>query len=117
MYADGVEMKMVKGWLFKLLAMLVFIVALLAAADNSEEVSLSFLEYSTPPWPISYWILTAFVFGVLFSSMMNTWTNTQLRLAARKAKTQVAQTNKDLDQEKAKDSAKVIDGVKGEKVG
>jgi len=99
-------MKMVKGLLFKLLAILVFFVALLAAADNSEEVSLSFLEYSTPQWPISYWVLSAFVCGVLFSSMINTWTNTRLRFAARKANNLVKQTNKDIDQVKADDGVK-----------
>ena len=100
-------MKIVKGLLFKLLAMLLFVIALLAAADNSEEVSLSFLEYATPLWPISYWVLSAFVCGVLFSSLINTWTNTRLRLEARKANKTVEQTNRNIDKVKATDQVKV----------
>ena len=94
-------MKTLKGIIFKLIAFMVFFIALLAASDNSEEVSLTFLQYSTPLWPISWWVLAAFVIGVVFASVINSWNNTQLKLAARKANTQVKQTNRELDLAKA----------------
>ncbi|MFT7685862.1 MAG: putative integral membrane protein [Candidatus Azotimanducaceae bacterium] len=97
-------MKVLKSLLFRFVVVVLFFVALLAASDNSEEVSLTFLEYVTPTWPISWWVLSAFVCGVIFASVFNTWTNTRLRLVARKANKVVDKTNHDIDLVKAEKS-------------
>jgi len=83
-------MQILKRWLFRLLLLVVFLAALLAASENSAEVSLNFLGYKTPEWPISWWMLAAFVIGVLFGVMLNTWSNTKLRYKARQASKQAA---------------------------
>lgn len=79
-------MELIKRWLFRLLLLVIFVVALLAASDNSQEARLGFLGYETPEWPLSWWILAAFVVGVLFGVLLNTWSNTKLRLKARQAR-------------------------------
>jgi uncharacterized integral membrane protein len=94
-------MNLIKKWLFRLLVVLVFVAAMLAASDNSTEVPLTFLEYKTPEWPISWWMLSAFVFGVLFGTLLNTWSNTKLRLNARSANKKVEKTVRELDKTKS----------------
>ena len=94
-------MKFLKGLGFKLLVLLVIFIGLFFGTDNSEAVSIVFLEYETPAFPISGWVLVSFVLGVLFSSLINMWTNTGLRLAVRKANTQVQKTHQTLDKVRA----------------
>lgn len=94
-------MNLIKKWLFRLLVVFVFVAALLAASDNSTEVPLSFLDYKTPDWPISWWMLSAFVIGVLFGTLLNTWSNTKLRMNARSANKRVDKTVRELDKKKA----------------
>ena len=94
-------MTLLKKWLFRLLLLLVFVVALLLASDNSNEVPLRLLDYQTPVWPISWWMLTAFVIGVLFGTLLNTWSNTKLRISARNANKQVEKSAKELDKTRA----------------
>ncbi len=90
-------MTLIKKWLFRLILLVVFILAMLAASDNSTQVPLTFLGYTTPVWPISWWILSAFVIGVLFGTLLNTWSNTKLRLNARQARKQAAKVNRAID--------------------
>ena len=94
-------MNLIKKWLFRLLVVLVFVAAMLAASDNSTEVPLTFLEYKTPEWPISWWMLSAFVIGVIFGTVLNTWSYTKLRLNARSANKKVEKTVRELDKTKS----------------
>jgi uncharacterized integral membrane protein len=79
-------MGFIKKTLFLFIALVAFLVALLAAADNSAEVALRFLEYETPVWPISWWMISAFVVGVVFGNLLNVVANTRLRMDARRAR-------------------------------
>ena len=103
-------MKFLKNLIFWVVAVILFFMALLLAADNSEEVALTFLEYSTPQWPISWWVLASFVFGVVFTSLLNIWSNSALRLTARKANSQVKKTNQTLDKVRAEKDSKLLTG-------
>ena len=94
-------MAFLRKLLFLILALTVFVIALLAAADNSNEVALKFLDYQTPVWPVSWWMLAAFVFGVLFGSILNFVANTRLRMDVRAANKSAASRSKELDQTKA----------------
>ena len=71
--------------LFFVLLVFLFVIALLAAADNSDAVALNFLDWQSPVWPVSWWMLMAFVIGVLFGMALNFYSNTLLRLDARHA--------------------------------
>lgn len=78
-------MKFIKRTLFILVVLMVAVIALLAAVDNSDEVALKFLDYESALWPVSWWILTAFVIGVVFGTALNLVSNTRLRMDARRA--------------------------------
>ena len=77
------------------------LVALLAGADNSDEVSLKFLEWQSMSLPVSAWILMAFVIGVLFGTGLNLMTNTRLRMDARAANKTAVNRTRELDQARA----------------
>lgn len=94
-------MKLVKSLLFWFVAIVVFFVALLAAVDNSEAVTLTFLDWSTPAMPISLWVLGGFLLGVGLTALLNTWMNTRLRLRARSANKAKEKVTEQLDQVKA----------------
>ena len=94
-------MIVIKRWLFRLLILVVFLVVLLAASDNSEAVALAFLDYQTPEWPLSWWVLSAFVLGVMFGLLLSMVGTTRLKLDKRRAEKAVARSNRDLDRLKA----------------
>ncbi|MFT4677469.1 MAG: putative integral membrane protein [Candidatus Azotimanducaceae bacterium] len=94
-------MKLIKSLGFWFIAIIVFLVALLWFADNSEPVPLAFIDWSSPALPVSWWVLGAFLVGVIFTSIVNTWSNTKLRLQARQANKKVTKINQDLDKAKA----------------
>ena len=94
-------MKIIRSLTFRVIAAFVFLIALLAAVDNSEKVALSFLDASTPELPISAWVLISFLLGVVFASLLNAATNARLRLAARKANSEVRKTNQTIDKIRA----------------
>ena len=71
--------------------------ALVAASENSADVSLKFLDYRTPEWPVSWWVLIAFVIGLGLGSLLNFVSNTQLRLRYREAEKKIAATNRQMD--------------------
>ena len=100
-------MGFIKKTLFLFIALIAFLVVLLAAADNSAEVALRFLEYETPVWPISWWMLTAFVIGVVFGNLLNLVSNTRLRLDARRARKTADGRTLELDQAKAQPVSQV----------
>lgn len=95
-------MGFIKKTLFLFIALVAFLVALLAAADNSAEVALRFLEYETPVWPISWWMISAFVVGVVFGNSLNVVSNTRLRMDARRARKTADGRTQELDQARAK---------------
>lgn len=94
-------MNLVKKWAFRLVLFIVFLVALIAATDNSQEVALTFVGYKTRTAPLSWWVLAAFVLGIIFAMVINFFTNTKLRMAARKASRSAEKTNRALDKAKA----------------
>lgn len=94
-------MKLFKSLIFKLVAVIVFVLVVLAASENSEEVVLSFLDYESVAWPVSWWMMVAFLSGLIVTSIWNLWTNSALRLAVRKANKRSSQTNQVLDQVRA----------------
>ena len=101
-------MNLLKKWLFRLLLFIIFVAALVGASDNSNEVPLTFLDYQTPVWPISWWMLLAFVIGVLFGTLLNTWSNTKLRISARNANKQVEKSAKELDKTRAQSGDSIL---------
>lgn len=94
-------MKLIKKWLFRALLLVVFLVVLVAASENDTEVSLVFIDYRTAEWPVSWWMLAAFVIGLFLGSALNLFSNTKLRLKHRVAEKKVVETARELDQARA----------------
>ena len=90
-------MAFLKKWSLILLVLVLFLLVLVVAADNSEEVSLKFMGYETSAWPVSWWMLGAFVPGVLFGTLLNLVSNTKLRMSARAAEKAAARRTRELD--------------------
>ena len=44
---------------------LLFLLAFLLSIDNTKRVGLTFLIYSSPQWPLSWWLLAFFTLGVI----------------------------------------------------
>lgn len=94
-------MKFVKTVLIRVIAVVVFFLALIAASQNSDPAALTFMDWRTPEMALSYWLLIAFVLGVACASVYNLWANTKLRLAARRANKNVTRVEKNIDKLKA----------------
>lgn len=94
-------MAFIKKWLFRIFLLVVFVVAMLAASENSELVTLKFVDWQTWEWPVSYWMLCAFGLGLAFGILLNMVTNAKLRLASRTLTKAVQQSNKELDKARA----------------
>jgi uncharacterized integral membrane protein len=78
-----------------------FILVLIAAADNSDPVILRFLQWESLPWPISRWILLAFVVGFFLGAAFNFASNFRLRAAARQANRIASDRGAQLDEVRA----------------
>ena len=83
--------------LFFVATFLLFILVLIAAADNSDSVTLRFLQWDSSPWPISRWMLLAFVVGLLFGAALNFSSNFRLRLGLRQANRIASDRGEQLD--------------------
>jgi len=95
-------MGFIKKMLFLFVVLIAFLIVLLAAADNSAEVALRFLEYESAVWPISWWMISAFVIGVAFGNLLNVFSNTRLRMEARRERKIAQGRIRGLDEAKAR---------------
>lgn len=98
-------MTLLRRLVFWALAALAFIVALLAAVDNSNAVTLHFLRFESSAWPLSWWLLTAFLLGTLFGILLSFYSNLKLRLTAHAANRTAEKRRKALESAQAKPSA------------
>jgi len=94
-------MNLIKRLLIFFILLGVFVIALVAASQNSTMVSLVFLDWSTFEWPVSWWVLTAFVLGIVVGVTLNLVSNTKLRLHARKVNKELKKSHSELDQVRA----------------
>lgn len=95
-------MLLIKKWLLRIVGLIVFVVGISWASNNSDLVRLSFLEFETWEWPIAWWVLAAFVVGVFAGILMNTWTNVKLKRDARMARKDAEKGHKELDKVNAR---------------
>lgn len=98
---SGVRMAFIKKWSLRLVLLLVFVVVLLLATANSQSVTLFFLGYQSVEGPLSWWVIGAFVLGMIFSMTLNVVTTTRLKLDARRARHSAEQALAALDKANA----------------
>ena len=94
-------MTFIRKALFSVLFVFLFFFSLLAGVYNSDPVALKFLSWQSPVWPVSWWVLMAFIFGLLFGMALNFYSNTLLRLDARHADKVALRRTKQLDKARA----------------
>ena len=94
-------MTLLKRCLAGLLLAMVFVLAFLAAVDNSDPVALKFLGYASPRWSVSWWILCAFLAGAFCAFLAGLAANARLRLKARNASRLAAARARELAQLRA----------------
>ena len=99
-------MSLIKKWLLRSLLFLVFMLVLLAASENSQSVALAFLDFKSPEWPVSWWMLSAFLIGLGFGLLLNVLTNTRLRRDVRRARKEAKTSYGALDQSKVQAAGK-----------
>ena len=86
------------SWLARLfwavLAIILFFLAALAV--NQEPVALHFLNWQTPEWSVFWWLLAAFLLGLLLGLFGITVFMTRLRLHNRKLSKQLGNAEQEL---------------------
>lgn len=79
------------------LAMLLFFL-LAALTANQQEMPLYFAKWQTPiVLSMFWWLLAAFVIGLLFGLLNGAWFNVKHRLSNRRLKRQLEQANAELE--------------------
>ena len=76
------------------LAIIVFFLAMLAV--NQDPVVLHFLNWQTPEWSVFWWLLAAFLLGLLLGLLGITVLTTRLSLKNRKLAKQLGQAEQEL---------------------
>jgi len=90
-------MHKIRKILLGILLLIVFLLALIGATDNSSAVSLAFLEYATPQWPIAWWVLLAFVVGTVFGYLMSLGRNVRSKVAVLKTRRELSRSTSELE--------------------
>jgi len=108
-------MTMIRKWLFRVFGLILFLAVLIWASENSESVSIVFLGFRSDEWPVAWWMLMAFVAGVFIGVLLNSWTNTLLKIEARKARKEAEKEHKKVDQLAAQAEALSSDALQAEK--
>ncbi|MBT3426339.1 MAG: LapA family protein [Gammaproteobacteria bacterium] len=68
-------MSWIKKQLLKISLAITFLLVAVIASENSDAVQLRFLEFESPYWPVSWWLLTAFVAGFALGNVSKSWSN------------------------------------------
>ena len=62
-------MNWIKGVLFRLILLVLFIALFLLATENNLEVSLQFLSQRSPELPLSWWLAGTLVVGIVLGRL------------------------------------------------
>ena len=93
-----------KKWFFRFLLILLSVLALLIAVENSSEVVITVLTYPIPSLPLSWLIIAVFVFGFVIGSLLNVVYIARARLRTRELERQVSAAKSEIDRLKAASS-------------
>ena len=91
-------MGLFKRSLLRLVAGILFVIVLVAASENSDPVTLKFLDLESRALPVAWWLLGSFLAGWLLSSMFGYTTTIGLRKQVRQTNKVNSQDNQKLAQ-------------------
>ncbi len=66
-------MSWIKKQLLKVSLVITFLVVAVIASENSDVVRLRFLDFESANWPVSWWLLAAFVVGFGLGKVSGSW--------------------------------------------
>ncbi|GGE45715.1 hypothetical protein GCM10007421_19910 [Halopseudomonas oceani] len=88
-------------WLKRVLLILVFLLVALATMDfmleNQQTTSLQFLEMQSPAWPLSIYIVLAFILGSVLGVFVGWLITTRLRLKLMVQSNELNRYRKEID--------------------
>lgn len=90
-------MTFIRKMLLGIVLIVVFLVVVVASSDNSAPVALRFLDYGSPEWPLSWWILAAFVSGMLIGFLLTTWINFRMKIDNMRSQRELRKNKEELD--------------------
>ncbi len=90
-------MSTIKKLLLSLLLFVLFVFGLIYGTDNSTPVSLAFLNWKTPQWPVSWWVLVAFAVGTGLGYLLNIGVNVRAKVDGLKTKKELQKSKDELD--------------------
>jgi len=90
-------------WVFRLVlgVILLSVIAFGTLAVNQQKVSLEFLKWKTPEWDMFWFLLAAFLFGLVIGWLLAAGSMFSLKLAERRERKQKLQAQNELDAIKA----------------
>lgn len=92
------------------LLFVLLVIGILAGIDNSEPVSLRFLDWHTPQASVFAWVLGALILGILVGMALSTGVNLRSTWRARSARRQLELTEREVQQLKVEeDQSKPVD--------
>lgn len=90
-------MNYIKKLLLGMLLLVLFVFGLIYGTDNSTPVSLAFLNWKTPEWPVSWWVLVAFALGTVLGYLINIGANVKIKVNTLKTKKELQKSKDELD--------------------
>ena len=90
-------MNYIKRLVLGLLLGILFIVGLVYGTDNSTPVSLVFLNWKSPEWPVSWWVLVAFALGIGLGYLINISVNVRAKVGTLKTERELQKSKDELD--------------------
>lgn len=98
-------MKLLGSIFFKFFLLFLVLLVLLVAVDNSQEVTLRFVDYETVGLPLLWWMVFAFLLGVGCTLLVNSFTTTKLKLQARSDRNKAEKASQSLDKLRAEQTS------------
>lgn len=90
-------MAALRSLLFLLLALLVLLLGVLVGIDNSEPVSLVFLDWTSPAAPVFVWVCLAIMIGFLLGIALTGMATLRQRRGRRLAERDLDATRRELE--------------------
>jgi len=88
-------------WIFRLILIILSVIAFGLLAVNQQQVSLEFLKWRTPEMDLFWYLLITLVFGILIGWVLAGYSMFSLKLAERRERKQKLQAQTELDALKA----------------
>lgn len=98
-------MSLLRKWSIAALLLVVFVIGVIWSTENSQAVSIVFLNFETSARPVSHWVAGALVVGSLGGYLLASWSNARLRLTVARTRRQLRRQTQMVDELRATPSS------------